>query len=68
MMEQPQEIRFKGLGVSQGVVIGQVPANARGNQHVYHWRINDADLEAEHERFRAAVRLASEQVLKIKNS
>lgn len=66
MMEQPQEIRFKGLGVSEGVVIGQVLRMHEGNQHVYHWRINNADLEAERERFRAAVRLASEQVLKIK--
>ncbi len=66
MIEQPQEIRFKGLGVSQGVVIGQVLRMHDGTQHIYHWRINDADLEAERNRFRAAVGLASQQVRTIK--
>ena len=66
MMEQPQEIRFKGLGVSEGVVIGQVLRMHDGTQHIYHWRISGADLEAERQRFRAAVGLASRQVLTIK--
>jgi phosphotransferase system enzyme I (PtsI) len=66
MMEQPQEIRCKGLGVSEGIVIGQVLRMHDGAQHVYHWRVNDADLETERRRFRAAVDLASRQVLTIK--
>ena len=66
MMEQPQELRCKGLGVSEGIVIGQVLRMHDGTQHVYHWRVNDADLETERRRFRAAVDLASRQVLTIK--
>lgn len=66
MMEQPQEIRCKGLGVSEGIVIGQVLRMHDGTQHVYHWRVNDADLQTERQRFRAAVDLASQQVLTIK--
>ncbi|MFN2516495.1 MAG: phosphoenolpyruvate--protein phosphotransferase [Pyrinomonadaceae bacterium] len=66
MMEQPQELRFNGLGVSEGVVIGQVLRMHDGTQHIYHWRINDADVEAERQRFRAAVGLASQQVVAIR--
>ena len=66
MMEPTQEIRCKGLGVSEGIVIGQVLRMHDGTQHVYHWRIDDADLETERQRFRAAVSLASRQVLRIK--
>ncbi|MDQ2937630.1 MAG: phosphoenolpyruvate--protein phosphotransferase [Acidobacteriota bacterium] len=66
MTEHPQEIRFKGLGVSEGIVVGQVLRMHDGTQHIYHWRISDADLDAERERLRAAVGLASRQVLTIK--
>ena len=66
MMEQPEELRFKGLGVSAGIVIGQVLRMHEGAPHVYHWTINDADLAAEHKRFRAAVELASRRVLELK--
>lgn len=65
-MEQPPELRFKGLGVSEGIVIGQVLRMHDGTRHVYHWRINVADLEAERLRFRAAVQLARQQVVAIK--
>jgi phosphotransferase system enzyme I (PtsI) len=65
-MEQPHELRFKGLGVSEGIVIGQVLRMHDGTRHVYHWRINVADLEAERLRFRAAVQLAMQQVMAIK--
>jgi phosphotransferase system enzyme I (PtsI) len=64
--KQPQEERFRGLGVSEGVVVGRVLRMHDGAQHVYHWRVNVADLEAEHERFRAAVHLARQQVVAIK--
>jgi len=66
MTEAPREIRCKGLGVSEGIVIGQVLRMQDGTHHVYHWRIAEADLEAERERFRAAVDLAGRQVLGIK--
>lgn len=66
MSEQLQEIRCKGLGVSEGIVIGQVLRMHDGNQHIYHWRVDDADLDGERLRFLAAVDLASRQVLKIK--
>lgn len=66
MMDERPEIRCKGLGVSDGIVIGQVLRLHDGTQHVYHWRIHDADLETERRRFRAAVELASRQVLAIK--
>ena len=62
--EPPQEIRFSGLGVSEGIVIGQVLRMHDGTQHVYQWRI--ADVTAELRRFRAAVSLASRQALAIK--
>ncbi|HEY8186215.1 MAG TPA: phosphoenolpyruvate--protein phosphotransferase [Pyrinomonadaceae bacterium] len=66
MSEQPHEIRCKGLGVSDGIVIGHVLRMQEGTEHVYHWRISDADLQAERLRFRAAVDLASRQVRAIK--
>ncbi|HYJ86439.1 MAG TPA: phosphoenolpyruvate--protein phosphotransferase [Pyrinomonadaceae bacterium] len=66
MIEQPKEIRFKGLGVSEGIVIGQVLRMHDGLQHVYHWKIGIHDVDAERKRFRAAVDLARRQVMAIK--
>jgi phosphotransferase system enzyme I (PtsI) len=66
MTEAPREIRCKGLGVSEGIVIGQVLRMHDGTEHVYHWRIAAADVETERQRFRGAVGLASRQVLTIK--
>jgi phosphotransferase system enzyme I (PtsI) len=66
MTEPLRELRFRGLGVSEGIVIGQVLRMHDGSRHVYHWRINVADLEAERLRFRAAVELARQQVVAIK--
>jgi phosphotransferase system enzyme I (PtsI) len=65
-MTEQQELRFKGLGVSEGVVIGQVLRMHDGTEHVYHWRIDTTDVEAECRRFRAAVDLAKQQVVDIK--
>jgi phosphoenolpyruvate-protein phosphotransferase len=65
-MTEQQEIRFKGLGVSEGVVIGQVLRMHDTTEHVYHWRIEPADVEAERRRFRVAVDLAKQQVIGIK--
>ena len=66
MTEPPREIRCRGLGVSEGIVMGQVLRMHEGNQHVYHWRIADADLDRERRRFRSAVSLATRQVKAIK--
>ena len=66
MTQSAQEHRFQGLGVSEGIVIGQVLRMHDGTQRVYRWRIAPADVEAECQRFRAAVMLASRQVLAIK--
>jgi phosphotransferase system enzyme I (PtsI) len=65
-MMQQREIRFKGLGVSDGIVIGQVLRMHDGVQHVYHWKIDVAEVEKERERFRAALELARQQVKDIK--
>ena len=65
-MTEQQEIRFKGLGVSEGVVIGQVLRMHDTTEHVYHWRIEPPDVEAERRRFRAAVEIAKQQVMGIK--
>ncbi|MGH9932761.1 MAG: phosphoenolpyruvate--protein phosphotransferase [Pyrinomonadaceae bacterium] len=66
MTQLPQEIRIKGVGVSEGIAIGQVLRMHDGTRQVYQWRIEQAEVEAERLRFRAAVRLASRQVLAIK--
>lgn len=66
MTDQPQELRFKGLGVSEGIVIGQVLRMHDGTQHVYHWKIDVDEVEAEQRRFLAAVELAKQQVADIK--
>lgn len=66
MTQSAQELRFLGLGVSEGIVIGQVLRMHDGTQRIYRWRIAPSDVEAERQRFRAAVTLASRQVLAIK--
>lgn len=67
MTDAPREIRCRGLGVSEGVVVGQVLRLHDGTEHVYHWHIDEVDLEPERRRFRDAVELAIRQVLKIKD-
>jgi len=64
--QAPQEVRFKGLGVSEGIVIGQVLRMNDGTRRVYQWKIAAADVAAERQRFRGAVSLASRQVLAIR--
>lgn len=66
MMQPPKEIHFKGLGVSEGIVIGQVLRMHDGIQHVYHWKIDVADVDKERQRFRNAVEVARRQVIGIK--
>ncbi len=62
MTKQSPEIRYKGLGVSEGVIIGQVMRLHDGTPHVYRWKISEDGLEAERQRFRAAVNLARDRV------
>jgi phosphoenolpyruvate-protein phosphotransferase len=63
---EPAEMRRQGLSVSEGLVIGRVLRIHNGIREVYPARIDDADIERELHRFRAAVRLARRQVLVIK--
>jgi phosphoenolpyruvate-protein phosphotransferase (PTS system enzyme I) len=62
-----QELRCKGLGVSDGVVIGRVLRLQEGTRDVYRAQIAEADLERERRRFRAAVRLSRRQLEAIKD-
>ncbi|HET6977761.1 MAG TPA: phosphoenolpyruvate--protein phosphotransferase [Pyrinomonadaceae bacterium] len=62
-----QELRCKGLGVSQGIVIGRVLRLQEGTRNVYRAEIAEADLERERRRFRAAVRLSRRQLEAIKD-
>lgn len=59
-------MRFPGLGVSEGIVIGQVLRMQHGVAHVYHWKIDKAEVESELARFRGAVTVAREQVIQIR--
>ena len=61
------ELRSKGLGVSDGIVIGRVMRLQEGTHEVYRAHIAGADLERERRRFRAAVRLSRRQLEAIKD-
>ncbi|HEY3581827.1 MAG TPA: HPr family phosphocarrier protein, partial [Pyrinomonadaceae bacterium] len=58
------ELRFQGLGVSDGIVMGRVLRLQKGARDVYRAEIED--LEHERRRFRAAVRLSRRQLDAIK--
>lgn len=60
------ELRCKGLGVSDGIVVGRVLRLQEGARDVYRAEIAEADLERERRRFRAAVRLSRRQLETIK--
>lgn len=62
-----QELRCKGLGVSDGVVIGRALRLQEGTRDVYRAHIAETDLERERRRFRAAVRLSRRQLEAIKD-
>jgi phosphotransferase system enzyme I (PtsI) len=61
-----QELRCRGLGVSEGVVMGRVLRLQQGARDVYRAEISDGDIERERRRFRAAVRLSRRQLEAIK--
>jgi phosphotransferase system enzyme I (PtsI) len=62
-----KELRCRGLGVSEGVVMGRVLRLQQGARDVYRAEIGDGDLERERRRFRAAVRLSRRQLEAIKH-
>lgn len=66
MRQVSQEIRYQGLGVSEGIVIGQVLRMHDGTQHVYHLRIDQANVAAELQRFRLAVEVANQNLQSIR--
>jgi phosphoenolpyruvate-protein phosphotransferase (PTS system enzyme I) len=69
-LDQPaatQQVRCKGLGVSDGVVLGRVLRFQEGAREVYRAQIAEADVERERRRFRAAVRLSRRQLEAIKD-
>jgi phosphoenolpyruvate-protein phosphotransferase (PTS system enzyme I) len=67
MTEQSREIRCKGLGVSEGIVIGQVLRMVDGTAQVSRWRVTDSNLEKEQQRFRQAAATASERLRTIRD-
>lgn len=60
------ELRRRGLGVSDGVVMGRVLRLQQGARDVYRAEIGDGDLERETRRFRTAVRLSRRQLEVVK--
>jgi phosphotransferase system enzyme I (PtsI) len=61
-----REERWQGSGVSDGIVVGRVLRIHNGARHIYRATLEEADVEREVRRWRAAVRLARRQLLKIK--
>ncbi|HEY6122301.1 MAG TPA: phosphoenolpyruvate--protein phosphotransferase [Pyrinomonadaceae bacterium] len=61
-----EEARWKGLGVSDGIVIGRVLRLHNGSKTIYRARIDEADVARERRRFRAAMRMARRQLRGIK--
>ncbi|HEX3280734.1 MAG TPA: phosphoenolpyruvate--protein phosphotransferase [Pyrinomonadaceae bacterium] len=62
MKEQTPEIRCKGLGVSEGIVIGQVLRMVDGAAQISRWTIGEDELQHETQRFRRAAVIASERL------
>jgi phosphotransferase system enzyme I (PtsI) len=65
-MRENREIRYTGVGVSEGVVVGRVLRVHDETRYVYRTRIDPDEMDRELRRFRAAVRLAKRQLLSIK--
>ena len=61
------EVHFKGLGVSSGVVTGRVLRLQDGTRDVYRSEIKEADVVRERLRFRGAVTMARHQLQAIKS-
>lgn len=63
---EEQEERWRGRGVSEGVVVGRVLRVFSGTRQVYRATLDEKDVERETRRLRAAIRLARLQLLAIK--
>ncbi|MBA2733627.1 MAG: phosphoenolpyruvate--protein phosphotransferase [Acidobacteria bacterium] len=63
---EEQEERWRGRGVSEGVVVGRVLRIFNGTRQVYHATLDESDVDRETRRLRAAIRLARLQLLAIK--
>lgn len=61
-----QELRWKGLGVSEGVVIGRVLRMHGDTTYVYRSRIEAGEIDRELERFRSALRIARRELQAVK--
>ncbi|HEV2915929.1 MAG TPA: phosphoenolpyruvate--protein phosphotransferase [Pyrinomonadaceae bacterium] len=61
-----KEERWRGLGVSDGVVVGRVLRIHTGTRQIYRATLDETDVARETRRFRAAVRLARRQLLAVK--
>ncbi|CAN5793472.1 phosphoenolpyruvate--protein phosphotransferase [soil metagenome] len=60
------EIRWKGLGVSEGIAIGRVLRMHSGTKYVYRSRLDAAEVDGELRRFRAALLLARRQLTAVR--
>jgi phosphoenolpyruvate-protein phosphotransferase len=61
------EVRWKGLGVSEGVVVGRVLRMHGNTTYVYRSRIEPGDVDRELERFREALRRARRELQGVKS-
>ncbi|HEX6731848.1 MAG TPA: phosphoenolpyruvate--protein phosphotransferase [Pyrinomonadaceae bacterium] len=61
-----QEVRYRGLGVSEGVVLGRALRLQDGTRDVYRAEIKEADILRERRRFRGAVTQSRRQLEAIK--
>lgn len=61
-----KEERWRGLSVSDGVVVGHVLRLHTGTRHIYRATLDEAETARETRRFRASVRLARRQLLEVK--
>lgn len=63
---KPEERRWRGLSVSEGLVVGRVLRIHKGTKHAYPARIEVGDVQSEINRLREAIELAKNQLLAIK--
>lgn len=61
------EVRWKGLGVSEGVVVGRVLRMHGNTTYVYRSRIDPGEIDRELERFREALRRARRELQGVKS-
>ncbi|HKP47580.1 MAG TPA: phosphoenolpyruvate--protein phosphotransferase [Pyrinomonadaceae bacterium] len=65
--ESTEEIRCRGLGVSDGIVLGRVLRMQDGAHAISRWTIDEADLQRERQRFLKGAALAAQQLRKIRD-